>query len=65
MKWFDVEDIAESLEELFPEEDLLRIRFTDLKKKVIALDGFHDNVDNCNEKVLEAIQASWIELRNE
>ncbi|WP_341808019.1 Fe-S cluster assembly protein IscX [Wolbachia endosymbiont (group E) of Neria commutata] len=63
MKWLDVEDIAEALEEKFPDEDIMSIRFTDLKKKVLSLENFNDDEKRCNEKILEAIQAAWINER--
>lgn len=63
MKWLDIEDIAEALEKRFPSEDVMSIRFTDLKKKIMNLEGFDDGEKRCNEKILEAIQAAWIEER--
>jgi FeS assembly protein IscX len=27
----------------------------------MALDGFEDTVEHCNERVLEAIQMAWLE----
>ncbi|WP_353287911.1 Fe-S cluster assembly protein IscX [Wolbachia endosymbiont (group B) of Gerris lacustris] len=63
MKWLDIEDIAEALEEKFPNEDIISIRFTELKKKILDLKEFDDNEKHCNEKILEAIQAAWIEER--
>ena len=65
MKWLDIEDIVESLEENHPDFDILSIRFTMLKKMVLELEGFDDISDRCNEKILETIQAHWIELREE
>lgn len=64
MKWLDIEDIAEALEEKFSDEDIINIRFTELKKKVLSLKGFDDDGRRCNEKILEAIQAAWIEERS-
>ncbi|QKX02948.1 Fe-S cluster assembly protein IscX [Wolbachia endosymbiont of Litomosoides sigmodontis] len=64
MKWLDVENIAEALEEKFPSEDIINISFTKLKEKVLNLEGFSDNEKHCNEKILEAIQAAWIEERS-
>ena len=83
MKWIDAEDIGIALSEKFPEVDPLTIRFTDLRQRVLALDGFDDDPKKVNfvdlynwvmalegfdddpkragEKVLEAIQAAWIE----
>jgi FeS assembly protein IscX len=61
MKWDDVEDIALMLIEKYPDKDPLSIRFTDLHKWVVELDGFDDDPANSNEKKLEAIQMAWYE----
>jgi FeS assembly protein IscX len=65
MKWIDVEDIAESLEESYPDLDIMKLRFTDLHKYILNLDEFDDAPEKSNEKILEAIQAAWYELRNQ
>jgi FeS assembly protein IscX len=64
MKWTDIYDIAISLEETHPDVSIETIRFTDLQKFVLGLDEFHDDPKRCNEKVLEAIQAAWLEERS-
>ncbi|WP_410542808.1 Fe-S cluster assembly protein IscX [Wolbachia endosymbiont of Tetranychus urticae] len=64
MKWLDIEDIAEALEEKFPNEDIISVRFTELKRKVLDLEEFDDDEKYCNEKILEAIQAAWIAERS-
>lgn len=56
-------EIAIELEEAHPQADNVNLRFTDLREWVIALPGFADKPDGCNEKVLEAIQMAWIEER--
>lgn len=61
MKWTDVMDIAIELAERYPEKDPLTVNFVDLRNWVMALDGFDDDPDRCGEKILEAIQAAWIE----
>jgi FeS assembly protein IscX len=61
MKWDDIEDIALALIEKFPEIDPLTVRFTELYKWVVELDGFNDDLKNSNEKKLEAIQMAWFE----
>lgn len=63
MRWTDVRNIAISLEEVHPDKDNVNLRFTDLRAWVVALPGFDDKPDGCNEKILEAIQAAWIEER--
>lgn len=61
MRWTDIQDIAIELSEAHPEVDPQYVRFTDLMKWVMALPGFDDDPAHCGEKILEAIQAAWIE----
>jgi FeS assembly protein IscX len=61
MKWTDSEDIGIALFEKFPEIDPLTVRFTDLRERVLALDGFLDDPHASNEPKLEAIQMAWFE----
>jgi FeS assembly protein IscX len=64
MKWTDVQDIAVALYEKFPEKDPTTVRFTDLHKWVMELEGFDDDPNRSGEKVLEAIQMAWIDERD-
>jgi len=64
LKWTDVQDIAIELEETHPEADVVNLRFTDLWKWVQALPEFEDDPKKSNEKILEAIQAAWLEERD-
>ncbi|MBD74307.1 MAG: Fe-S assembly protein IscX [Rickettsiales bacterium] len=64
MKWSDTIDIAIALEEKFPNEDNINLRFTDLHKWICSLDEFEDDPDKSNEKILEAIQMAWIDERS-
>ena len=61
MTWLDAEDIGIALWEKFPEIDPLTVRFTDLREKVLQLDGFDDDPKMSNEPKLEAIQMAWHE----
>ena len=61
MKWTDSEDIGIALVEKFPEVDPLTVRFTDLRQRVVELDGFDDDPQRSNEPKLEAIQMAWYE----
>ena len=61
MKWIDAEAIGTALAEKFPGVDPLTIRFTDLRARVLALDGFDDDAKSSNEPKLEAIQMAWID----
>jgi len=61
MKWTDVFDIAIELSDQYPDTDPQYVRFVDLRNWVLALDGFDDDPERCGEKILEAIQAAWME----
>ncbi len=61
MKWTDTYDIAAALYDKYPDVDPLGVRFTDLRRWVMELDGFDDVPERSGEKILEAIQAAWIE----
>ena len=39
----------------------MRVNFVDLREWVIALEGFDDDPKRSGEKILEAIQAAWID----
>ena len=64
LKWTDVQDIAIELEETHPDTDVVNLRFTDLWKWVQDLPDFEDDPKKSNEKILEAIQAAWLEERD-
>ncbi len=61
MRWTDTYDIVDALQEAHPDVDPRHIRFTDLMKWVLALPGFTDTPERCGERILEAIQMTWIE----
>lgn len=64
LKWTDVLDIAIELDENHPDVDPQYVRFTDLHQWVCELEGFDDQPDRSNEKILEAIQMAWIEEKD-
>jgi FeS assembly protein IscX len=61
MKWTDTQEIAIALYEKFPDTDPKTVRFTDLHRWVMELDGFSDEANRSGEKILEAIQMAWID----
>ena len=61
LKWNDVQDIAIELVDSKPDVDPMQLRFTELRQWVLELDGFDDDPERCNEKILEAIQQAWID----
>jgi FeS assembly protein IscX len=65
MHWLDVQQIAEALEDAHPHADLMTISFPALRALVIALPGFAEKPGHpSNERILEAIQAAWIDERS-
>lgn len=61
MKWTDSLEIAIALSEAKPDVDPTRVNFVDLMKWVMDLPEFDDDPKHCGERILEAIQAAWIE----
>ncbi|AVO52055.1 FeS assembly protein IscX [Ectopseudomonas oleovorans] len=61
LKWVDVLEIAIQLSEQKPDVDPRYVNFVDLRSWVLALPEFSDDPQRGGEKVLEAIQAAWIE----
>lgn len=61
MTWADSEDIGIALADKFPGVDPLAVRFTDLRQRVLELEGFTDDPNASNEAKLEAIQMAWYE----
>jgi FeS assembly protein IscX len=63
MRWTDSEAIAIALVEKYPDVDPLRVRFTDLRERILQLPGFDDDPKSSSEGGLEAIQMAWHEER--
>ncbi len=63
LKWLDTLDIAIELDEAHPDVDPKGINFVDLRNWVMDLEEFDDDPEHSGEKILEAIQAAWIEER--
>jgi FeS assembly protein IscX len=61
LTWQNLDDIALSLYEKFPDMDPTHVRFTDLLKWITELDGFDDDPLKSNEAKLEQIQMAWLE----
>jgi FeS assembly protein IscX len=65
LKWTDVLEIAIELDEAHPDVDPMTVNFVDLMNWVVELPMFDDDKGHCGEKILEAIQAAWIEERDD
>ncbi len=61
LKWSDSREIAIELVDKYPDIDPMRVRFTDLRDWVLALDDFNDDPEKSGEKILEAIQMAWLD----
>ncbi|UDN34828.1 Fe-S cluster assembly protein IscX [Proteus sp. NMG38-2] len=61
MKWSDTREIGEALFDLYPDTDPKTVRFTDMHQWICNLDGFDDDPQKSNEKILEAILFVWLD----
>lgn len=61
LRWIDVQHIAIELADSKPDVDPKYVNFVDLRSWVMALPLFDDDPNRCGEKILEGIQAAWIE----
>ena len=61
MKWTDTYEIVDELIENHSDIDPEKILFTDLRYLDYNIKGFEDDFEKCNERILEAIQATWID----
>lgn len=61
MKWTDIHAIAAALADEHVDIDPFSVRFTELRKLVLALPDFDDAPERCGEKILEAIQQAWMD----
>ena len=64
--WTDIEDIVLALDETHADVDPTSVRFTALRAMIEALPDFAPEPgQNVNEQILEAVQAGWIEERED
>jgi FeS assembly protein IscX len=63
LRWTDTLDIVIALDEAHPDCDPKTINFVDLRAWVLDLEEFDDDPAHSGEKILEAIQMTWIEER--
>ncbi|MBA1235170.1 Fe-S cluster assembly protein IscX [Pseudomonas stutzeri] len=61
LNWTDVLDIVIELAESKPDVDPRYVNFVELHRWVTELPDFSDDPTRGGEKILEAIQAAWIE----
>ena len=61
LKWVDSLELALALLDKYPQQDPQKVRFTDLREWILALDDFDDDPRHCSERILEAVQQCWID----
>lgn len=61
LKWIDSLEIAFALLDKYPEQDPEKLHFTQLREWILNLEPFDDDINHCNERILEAVQQCWIE----
>ncbi|WP_018872863.1 Fe-S cluster assembly protein IscX [Thioalkalivibrio sp. ALJ16] len=61
MKWTDTQEIAIQLADEHPDVDPRNINFVDLRQWVMELPEFDDDPNRSGERILEAIQAAWMD----
>ena len=61
LTWQNPRELGELLFERYDSLNPLTVRFTDLHKWVLDLEGFEGAPDGSSEKILEGIQMAWYE----
>jgi len=63
LKWRDTRALALTLDDTHPDVNPRYLNLSDLRFWIRVLEGFDDNPDQGDERVLAAIQTAWIEER--
>lgn len=64
LKWTDAAEIGIELADAYPDLDPLTLSFVKLHELVLGLDGFEDDPEASNERILEAILTAWLNERD-
>ena len=62
--WRDAREIGYRLWERYPDEDPTALRFTELHRRVLELEGFEGDPKASDEGILEAILLAWLDERD-
>ena len=65
MQWSDKQEIIDSLEESYPDDEIPEYDLSYLKEMILNLPEFDDHQTEVSDDVLELILEGWIELSNE
>lgn len=64
MHWSDTDQIVESLEEIYVDEDIPEDDLQYLEEMVLSISEFEDREIEAQESQLKMILESWLEYRN-
>ena len=65
MNWNDIDDIAESLEDQYPDEDVQHLTLTEIYRFIVEINDLDPDAEKIDESILESIQEAWLALRDE
>ena len=63
MHWSNIDEIAESLEEHYSEEEVPEHNLYDLKEMILSISEFEDREVEVEDFTLKLILEHWLELR--
>ncbi|MBR1777959.1 MAG: Fe-S cluster assembly protein IscX [Alphaproteobacteria bacterium] len=62
LNWSDVDDLAQALQELYPQTDLSVLEYDELQKMVACISGFDDKTVP-DQDDMEAVINAWINIQ--
>lgn len=63
MRWTDIEEIADELEEEYSDEDISSLSMSEIKEMVLSISDFEDHNTEPSENILEEIRDAWLSLK--
>jgi FeS assembly protein IscX len=67
MRLNNIDNIADSLQEHYPDEDVLSLQLTEIYDLLMEIESFSEGIAmmEIDDEILEKIQDAWIKLRDE
>lgn len=65
MRWEDVEELAQQLEENYEDEEIPENDLPYIHEMILSLQNFEDHDSDPDTLILERVLEQWIEIRNE
>ena len=63
MRWNDTEQLAQALEENYPDEDLDYLNIHNVEDLILALSDFEDDPEDVTDRALQLAKEEWAHLR--